>query len=888
MLMALVACAAAGFLAAPASAAHRRARHPKPVIRLVLTGADQRTILKRGRVTLRVTTRRAMRLRLYATARPPGRATVASVLTNVRRVKLRPRRARRVSLPLGRAGRRVLSGCGSLIIGVSAAEIRRASGAIGRLVTRSARLRLDPRRCRGRHPQGPGGEVSSGRSVGDYPATDSGKCDPIDGKVCLLPWPNDYFTTADPTTPTHRRVNVDITSTPRNKANKPIDPADLNRNDGWSPGAPIVTKVPGLDTPQAFAATGAVPITDMARTYDDRQPVVLINAKTLARQLIWAEIDSNPQDPANRTLIIHPGVNLDEQTRYIVALRRLRDSAGHLIPANDAFRTYRDALPSSDPAVEGRRAHFEGMFTALAAAGIGRDDLYRAWDFTVASTKSLSERQLSIRDDAYRQLGDTNLTDLKVQGTAPSYSITKVQDFTPAQNDKIARRIEGTYTVPCYLNLPGCPSGSRFVYPPGSTTGPPMPIPGNTMTSHFTCNIPHVAMSGGGARPTLYGHGLFGSRNEVNQGQSQSMGQEHNMLYCATDWVGMACADVNVPSNQNSLVDLAATIAGGQTPNSPNCDIPNALAAENDLSNFPSLVDRVEQSFVNFMYLGRLLIHPDGFSHDPSFQSNGHSVIDTRRLFYDGNSQGGIFGGSLIALEPDLDRGALGVLGMNYAVLLQRSSDFGTGTPPSPTPTNPTHGLQYAYPLYQAYPNELERQLILSLMQNEWDHSDPNGVAAHMTTRPLPNTPAHHVLLMAALGDHQVSNYTAEVEARTIGARARRPWADPGRFFERDPTYGIAPITRYPYDGSAITLWDIGPIRPKPKGDKCEDYGSGKCGTNPAPITNVPPDQGVDPHEAPRNTVNGRQMKSDFLRIGGQITNTCGRRPCYAFNWAGP
>ena len=47
-----------------------------------------------------------------------------------------------------------------------------------------------------------------------------------------------------------------------------------------------------------------------------------------------------------------------------------------------------------------------------------------------------------------------------------------------------------------------------------------------------------------------------------------------------------------------------------------------------------------------------------------------------RRLFYDGNSQGGILGGSLVAVAPDLDRGVLGVPGMNYSTLLRRSVDF--------------------------------------------------------------------------------------------------------------------------------------------------------------------------------------------------------------------
>ena len=42
-------------------------------------------------------------------------------------------------------------------------------------------------------------------------------------------------------------------------------------------------------------------------------------------------------------------------------------------------------------------------------------------------------------------------------------------------------------------------------------------------------------------------------------------------------------------------------------------------------------------------------------------------------------------------------------------------------------------------------------------------------------TRPLPNTPAHHVLFQLAYGDHQVSNLAGENEASTIGAGSRPP-----------------------------------------------------------------------------------------------------------------
>jgi hypothetical protein len=564
----------------------------------------------------------------------------------------------------------------------------------------------------------------------------------------------------------------------------------------------------------------------------------------------------------------------------------MRDASGRVLAPSSGFRLYRDRIVTTNPVIERRRTHFESIFRTLARAGIARDTLYLAWDFTVASERSLAERQLAIRNDAYRRLGDTNLTDLKVQGRAPSYQVTRVIDYTPAQNARIARQVQGTYTVPCYLNLPGCPSGSRFLYPLGSKTGPPTWIPGNTMTSKFTCNIPRVAMASGGARPSLYGHGLFGSRDEVNQGQLQDFAQEHDLVFCATDWVGMACTDLP-PTDLGGVQSLFTDyLLNGKLPFTPDCDVPTAIGDELDLSNFPTLVDRVDQAFVNFMYLGRLMIHPQGFAADAAFRGvTGHSVLDTSHLYYDGNSQGGIFGGSLMALEPDIQRGVLGVPGMNYSLLLQRSSDFGTGQPPNINPTDPTSVIpQYAYPLYEAYPNQLERQLILDLMQQMWDHSDPDGLAEHMSSNPLPDTPAHVILMQGGLGDHQVSEWAAEVEARTIGARIHTPWADPGR----DPSvggvpYGLQPISQYPYGGSAYVLWDIGPDRnaPCPSGDS-------PCGTPPQPTTNTPPMTGEDPHEWPRRSPLARDQKSAFLRPDGAVIDVCGGHPCYAGAWTGP
>src|SRR6476619_1416862 len=68
-------------------------------------------------------------------------------------------------------------------------------------------------------------------------------CDSIDASACMLPFPNDLYTKADPSTRTGRRIDFNVLAMPRNQAEKPIDPTDWNRADGFSPGSDIVTEI---------------------------------------------------------------------------------------------------------------------------------------------------------------------------------------------------------------------------------------------------------------------------------------------------------------------------------------------------------------------------------------------------------------------------------------------------------------------------------------------------------------------------------------------------------------------------------------------------------------------------------------------------------------------
>jgi hypothetical protein len=164
-----------------------------------------------------------------------------------------------------------------------------------------------------------------------------------------------------------------------------------------------------------------------------------------------------------------------------------------------------------------------------------------------------------------------------------------------------------------------------------------------------------------------------------------------------------------------------------------------------------------------------------------------------------------------------------------------------------------------------------------------------------MTDDPHPETPEHKVLMSLGFGDHQVTNWAAAVEARTIGAHLRTPVLNTGdRGANADYRYfgEIPAIPSYPFDGSAITVWDSGPIR-------TTDKGPCKAGTAAPLLINVPvfaycpagqpQDQwgGQDPHEEPRNTVADRAMKSEFLKPGGAVTDQCAGLPCYSRGWRG-
>lgn len=877
-----------------AEAGKKRAKPAK--VNLRVKTKNQKQLLKQKKLVVKV--RSTGKVRPWISVVSGGKKG----LFKGKKVKFRKKGVRKISLRLTSRGKKRLGKCGAKTVRVKAKYKRKF-----RKKTRKAKA-VDKKRLRRWKANPACGNPTPPPNYVTVPLPeDPEHCDFLDNTICLQPWPNDYYTKDDPSTPTGKRLNLGAESTPVNTGNANpthLDVTDINRGDGFSPGNMIILKIPGLDTPAAFNNTGFVPLDDIADYKRADQPVLLIDAETGERQAIWAELDSNPTtvdpssegpgginanptntDPVN--LIIRPAKNLEWGHRYIVAFRNLKDASNTTIEAPLGFRVYRDDLPTQQPIVEDRRDHMNGIIGDLEnKAGVDRSSLYMAWDFTVSSQENSTGRALTIRDDAFARLGDTNLANRKIEGNSPdvdveawcdasdpaasscgsNYPGQTTEDFNPEQpitspapNSYEQRTVTGYIRdVPCYLNSTNCAPGGTFEF---DSNGELTWDESSTMDVPFLCSIPNSVVDTGTVIPGgsgVYGHGLLGLLGQVRStGSTREVGNMNNSVWCGANWDGFS-----------------------------ELDIGTIIQSLMNMSNFNKAADRMQQGFVNFMMIQRAMIHPDGFADEAGFQMShdgtdpvtnpGTSSIDVSagadtRGYYMGISQGGIMGGALTALSPDVDRGVLGVPGINYSTLLRRSVD------------SDEYFKMPGFGLYANYPDLASRPLLLSLIQLLWDRGEGNGYAANMTDNPLPNTNEHDVLLRLALGDHQVSNFAAEVEARTIGAKRYSPTLLPARTWDLDYE-ALPPVSTFPTSAgeSVMVYYDGGP----PSFNGTRDHGSGV-----PPLENVPPRPewgfGDDPHSFPRRSADGQAHAASFLEDGTIDACADATGYCFSNGWDG-
>ncbi len=513
--------------------------------------------------------------------------------------------------------------------------------------------------------------------------------------------------------------------------------------------------------------------------------------------------------------MVHPARNLTEGDRYVVALGHLQTSSGIAISPQPGFGSVLANARQKSAHEQLHQDHLRQVLAILNSHGVPDTGMFLAWDFTVASEQNLTGPELAMRNQSFATLGMH----------APTFQITGVQN-NPSADTHVARVVTGTFQVPDYLSTPGITSGSVLNENPA---GVPEQLRHDTVNAPFECEIPKAADSDpeSGTRPVhparvgIYGHGLFGDDTEVMASGVPELSDAYDFAFCGTDWFGLS--DVNG-------------------------DPAFALKVVSNLGYFPSLVGHLMQSLLDAQFLSRLLDNPNGFVSNVAFQdARHHPLLDVNPApVYYGNSEGGIMGGAFISLSLDVHRAVLGVPGMDYSVLLDRSADF----------------APFLAPLHSAYPDRASQQIGFDLLQMLWDRAEADGYAEQMTASPLPGTPAHQVLLEEAFGDHQVANVTTETEARTIGALVHTPTLSPGRSNEAVPFWGISALPAAYSGDAALFVWD--------------------SGVPAAPIADVAPTSGPDPHDTVPRMVPAFWKQADEFFTTGQIDDVCADTTCRA------
>ena len=608
-------------------------------------------------------------------------------------------------------------------------------------------------------------------------------CNPLASELdCLLPYPSDVFRVEDDSKASGWRVSVPEEAQLHDVDGGVIDMLALHPADGFSVGSQIlVTFRQAIDDGALVRAD-----VDPLRSLDDDSPTLLVDAETGERVMHLAELDPRAEDDADRALIVRPLVRLQDAHRYVVAIRGLHGPGGHAIAPPEAFRRLRDGGDTSDPRLAPLAQRYEDdVFAPLTAAGVPREPLQLAWDFSTRTRLDAVGDMLAVREQTAAYFG----------ATPPAVTVISVEEQPDAHT---RRRIEATVTVPLFVD--SAEAGAQL-----NRDADGQVVAQGTAEVPFRIVIPEsVASAPDGAPPARllqFGHGFFGDRTEID-GFIAELADERHMVVVAADWWGMSASD---------RLTLLDDVVG-------------------NIEQTMRFTDRLHQGMANFMAVAYAAHGP--LADVAEMQIGPAPLYDASRIYFYGISQGGILGGTYLALSPLIERGVLGVGGAGISLMLFRARPF----------------LAFLVLFATKLPGALDQQKVGAMLQASFDRVDPLIYAPLVTSAPLDGGPSdRRVLMQIGVGDTAVPNLAAHLHARAMGVAHLQP--------APRAIAGLLPADS-PHDGSAIAEFDFG-VDPLPG------------------LEAVPATKDNEVHDGTRRLGAAKEQLDLFFRDDGPVVNTC-------------
>ena len=579
------------------------------------------------------------------------------------------------------------------------------------------------------------------------------------------PFPSDRHTVADFTQASFKRVNLPKPDC----AVRPSDCADIdviNTLDGFSTQPRITVPFDG-DIDPASVTSSSVFLVNLG----DVQSGAGAGQRVGINQVVWT--------PASRTLAFESDALLAEHSRYLlVVTTEVRDATGKRIkPAADARALGAARVDDGDTATalrEASRWHRgavagASVFTTQSASG----DLLKIMRQIKAATPAPASFDVGQSAAGPVRAVFPRASVLGIQwarqvGTAPTFSNsflpTPALDVAPGAVGRIAY---GRFTSPDYQ------TAAKFIPPVGTLSGTPQPQGANLLS--FQLFLPAGARPANGWPVAIFGHGFTDSMYGAPVAVASVLASR-GIATISIQVVGHGggpLGTLTVLRNDGPPVVIPAGGRGIDQNGDGTIDSTEGVNAAPPRAIIGSR-DGLRQTVVDLMQLVRQIevgIDVDG---------DGSADLDASRIYYAGQSFGGIYGTMLLGVEPNLQAGVPNVPGgsitevarlgafrpLTGILLATRVPSLINVADPSGIAFNENIPLRNRPPLVDTVPGAAAIAELLD--RNEWVQQAGNPVSYAALIRKSP--PAGHaakpVLIQFARGDVTVPNPTTTAIVR--------------------------------------------------------------------------------------------------------------------------
>ncbi|HET9837563.1 MAG TPA: Ig-like domain-containing protein [Candidatus Angelobacter sp.] len=623
------------------------------------------------------------------------------------------------------------------------------------------------------------------------------------------PFPSDRFTALDSQQLTGLRVNLALP----NCATHPSDCADLtllNQLDGFNLQPRISVPFDGaIDPSTVNSSTVFLVQIPPGFTGDGDQPVTpnIIGIN----QTVW--------DPASLTLFVESDQHLTQRSSYLLVVTTgVLDASGNPIAAPKSFLNL-EAADSADARLrayrQALRALIDNGTLHRIAPGLDKKNIAAASLFTTESATATLE---SIREQIKAAAPPTVNFNLGTGGEKTVFPVNTITGLTwnvqaltvgpliptSLNGNLLALQVfPGSVKTLAFGSFTGQHWQNGNVFIPQVPTTQSVPSQG-TETLFFNLFIPAGTRPTNGWPVAIFGHGFTDSKQGAPFAVASTLA--HNgIASIAINVVGHGFGPNSTLSVKQGTTTTTFLEGGRGFDQDGNGQITSAEGSSTFVLSPQGTIgsrDALQQTVADLMQLVRAIqggIDADG---------DGLPDLDANRIYYAGQSFGGIYGTIFLGIEPDVQAGVPNVPGGPIVDIVRLSPSFqllltqalSVRTPSllnagPPIFFNDNMPLRNLAPVTNTVPGAVAIQTVEDTSRWLGQQGDPVAWAPFMNESPLAGDRSKPVIIQFARGDKTVPNPTATALIRSGNLKDRATFFRNDLAFLANPTFPKNPHT---------------------------------------------------------------------------------------------